>query len=69
MRFVVLLLVLGAVAGGCSTLPLPGMTSGVPQSCEERLSESSCQQGTHCRWINDSMRGDGTYATAHCSKE
>ncbi len=69
MRYVVALLAVGAVAAACSTLPLPGVTSGVPQTCAERLTESSCREGTRCRWVNDSRRADGTYATAHCEKE
>ena len=70
MRYVVALLTVGAVAAACSsTLPLPGVTSGVPQTCEERLTNSSCREGTRCRWINDTRRADGTYATAHCEKE
>jgi hypothetical protein len=69
MRYLVALLALATVAAACSTLPLPGVTSGVPQTCPERLTESSCREGTRCRWINDSRRADGTYATAHCEKE
>jgi hypothetical protein len=45
------------------------MSSGVPESCAERLTESACNAGQRCRWINDSKRADGTYATAHCSSE
>jgi hypothetical protein len=68
MRYALALLVIGALAAACSTLPLPGVavTSGVPQTCPERLTESSCVEGSHCRWVNDSKRIDGTYATAHC---
>ena len=68
MRYILALLAVGALAGACSTLPLPGVGvgSGVPQSCAERLTESSCREGTRCRWVNDSRRADGTYATAHC---
>jgi hypothetical protein len=69
MRFVMALLAVSAIFAGCSSLPLPGMTSGVPQTCEDRLTEDACAAGTHCRWIQDSKRIDGTYATAHCSKE
>jgi hypothetical protein len=68
MRHLLALLAAGTLVGGCSTLPLPGIGvgSGVPQSCPERLTESSCREGTRCRWINDVRRSDGTYATAHC---
>jgi hypothetical protein len=69
MRYLLALLTVGALVGACSTLPLPGVGSGVPQSCAERLTESSCREGTRCRWINDSRRADGTIATAHCSSE
>jgi hypothetical protein len=69
MRYLLALLAVGAlVVGACSTLPLPGVTvgSGVPQSCPERLTESSCREGSRCRWVNDTRRADGSYATAHC---
>lgn len=66
MRYLVALLAIAAVVGACSTLPLPGVGSGVPQTCAERLTESQCREGTRCRWVNDSRRADGTYATAHC---
>jgi hypothetical protein len=69
MRVVISLLAVGLVAVGCSSLPLPGIGSGVPTTCEERLTESSCKEGNRCLWINDSKRADGTYATAHCTKE
>jgi hypothetical protein len=69
MRYLVALLAIGAGVGACSTLPLPGLTSGVPQTCAERLIESSCRESTRCRWINDSRRADGTIATAHCASE
>jgi hypothetical protein len=72
MRYVAVLLAVGALAAACSTLPLPGgvnVSSGVPLTCPERLTESSCIEGSRCRWINDSRRADGTYATAHCEGE
>ncbi len=69
MRYLVALLAVAAAAGACSTLPLPGVGSGVPQTCAERLTEPSCREGSRCRWINDARRSDGTYATAHCSAE
>ena len=71
MRYLVALLAVGALVSACSTLPLPGVGvgSGVPQSCTERLTESSCREGTRCRWVNDVRRSDGTYATAHCESE
>jgi hypothetical protein len=70
MRVALALLALGALAAACSTLPIPGLSSissGVPQSCGERLSEAMCNESTRCRWINDFKRDDGTYATAHCA--
>ena len=68
MRYIMALLAVGALAGGCSTLPWPGATvgSGVPQTCSERLTEASCGESTHCRWVKDAVRADGSYATAHC---
>jgi hypothetical protein len=72
MKAAISLLVLAAAAAACSTLPIPGLSSvgsGVPQTCEERLSEPACKEGTRCRWINEFKRIDGTYATAHCSAE
>jgi hypothetical protein len=57
-----------ALLSGCAQLPLP-VSSGVPATCSERLTEASCKEGSRCRWINDSKRADGTYATAHCQKE
>jgi hypothetical protein len=68
MRFALALLSVGALLSGCATLPLP-VGSGIPATCAERLTESSCREGTRCRWIGDFKRADGTYATAHCSEE
>jgi hypothetical protein len=68
MRIVAILLTVGAVAGGCSTLPLP-VGSGLPATCSDRFSQSQCTQGQRCRWVNDARRTDGTYATAHCTDE
>jgi hypothetical protein len=67
MRHVAALLALAVLAAGCASIPLPGVGSGVPQTCAERLTEPSCSEGRSCRWINDAKRGDGTYATAHCA--
>jgi hypothetical protein len=69
MRYPLALLVIGVGLGACSTLPLPGVGSGMPQTCAERLTESQCREGPRCRWINDTRRPDGTYATAHCETE
>ena len=72
MRVAMALLVVAAAAAACSTLPIPGLSSvgsGVPQTCEERLSEPVCKEGTRCRWVNEFKRADGTYATAYCSRE
>jgi hypothetical protein len=72
MRFLLALLAAGLLAAGCSTLPRPGVGSvgsGVPQSCSERLTESSCREGIRCNWVNDSRRSDGTIATAHCESK
>jgi hypothetical protein len=66
IRIATILLMLGAVMGGCAALPLP-VGSGLPASCGDRFSESQCMQGQRCRWINDSKRADGTYATARCT--
>lgn len=68
MRIVAILLAVVAVAGGCSTLPVP-VGSGLPATCADRFTETQCKQGQRCRWINDSRRSDGTYATAHCTDE
>jgi hypothetical protein len=43
--------------------------SGLPATCSDRFTETQCTQGQRCRWINDSKRSDGTYATAHCTDE
>ena len=43
----------------------PPVTAATP--CAGRLSESSCKEGTRCRWVNDYKRADGTWATSHCS--
>jgi hypothetical protein len=71
MRYLLALLAVAVAVGACSTLPLPGVNvgSGVPQTCSERLTESSCREGTRCLWIKDGRRSDGTYATAHCTSE
>jgi hypothetical protein len=71
MRYLLALLAVGAAVGACSSLPLPGVSvgSGVPQSCGERLSESSCREGNRCRWVNEARRADGTIATSHCEGE
>jgi hypothetical protein len=71
MRYLLALLAVGAAVGACSSLPLPGVSvgSGVPQSCGERLTESSCGEGTRCRWVNETRRADGTIATSHCEGE
>ena len=68
MRNLVALMGLSALLSGCAQLPLP-VSSGVPATCPERLTEASCREGSRCRWINDSKRADGTYATAHCAHE
>lgn len=69
MRILVAVMGVSALLSvGCAQLPLP-VSSGVPATCSERLTEASCKEGSRCRWINDSKRADGTYATAHCSKE
>jgi hypothetical protein len=68
MRIVAILLAVCALAGACSTLPLP-VGSGLPATCSDRFSETQCMQGQRCRWINDSKRSDGTYATAHCTND
>jgi hypothetical protein len=68
MRIVAIILTVGAIAGACSTLPLP-VGSGVPATCSDRFTEPQCKQGQRCRWINDARRADGTYATAHCTDE
>jgi hypothetical protein len=68
MRIIAILLAAGAIMGGCSTLPLP-VGSGLPATCADRFSEPQCKQGQRCRWINESRRIDGTYATAHCTDE
>jgi hypothetical protein len=69
MRYVLALLAIGIVVSACSTLPLPGIGGGIPQGCSERLTESSCREGTRCRWINEARRADGTLATSHCEAE
>ena len=71
MRVVLPILAVAAIIGSCSALPIP-ITSGVPstpESCSDRFTEQSCKEGRGCRWINDSRRADGTYATAHCTSE
>lgn len=68
MRRIGGLLGIFALLNGCAALPLP-VTSGVPSTCSDRLTEPSCTQGQRCRWINDYRRTDGTYATAHCADE
>ncbi|HEX6001544.1 MAG TPA: hypothetical protein VFZ16_19450 [Hyphomicrobiaceae bacterium] len=71
MRYILALLAVAVLAVGCTSLSLPlpgvGVGSGVPMTCGERLTESSCGEGQRCRWVNDSVRADGTYATAHCT--
>jgi hypothetical protein len=68
MRIMAILLTACAIAGGCSTLPVP-VGSGLPATCADRFSEPQCKQGQRCRWINDARRTDGTYATARCADE
>jgi hypothetical protein len=65
---IVILVAVGALAGGCASLPLP-VGSGLPATCSDRLTESQCREGQRCRWVNDSRRTDGSYATAHCTEE
>jgi hypothetical protein len=67
MRRIVGLLAIYAVVSGCAALPVP-VTSGVPTTCADRLTEPSCKEGQRCSWINDYRRSDGTYATAHCTE-
>jgi hypothetical protein len=68
VRIAAILLASGAVLGGCASLPLP-VGSGLPATCADRLTEPQCKEGRRCRWINDSKRTDGSYATAHCAEE
>jgi hypothetical protein len=66
MRFLVALLTLASAAAGCAQLPMP-ITSGVPQTCADRLTESACKEGSRCSWVSEHKRADGTLATARCS--
>ena len=47
--------------------PAPSDAKSTTPTCPELLTEDACKQGTHCRWVSEYKRVDGSWASAHCS--